>query len=79
MMNSKTVSMLWGLAMGTAIGAVGIGLLLIGTAIVSALWGGAATSILQHPLYASGSSLVLTGFLSGMPLVALWHFSRKQP
>lgn len=74
---NKTLALLFGTALGMAGTAIVIGLLLVATALVLTLTPGAATGLLQHPLYAAGSELARSGLLAGLPLVALGYFWRR--
>lgn len=78
MTQNKTLGLLLGFAVGLALTAVAIGLLLVGTALVLDLRAGDTAVLLQHPLYLSGRELVFSGLLAGLPLFAVGYFWRRQ-
>ena len=78
MSKGKASSLLFGAAAGIAIGAALIGLLLVGVAVGISFKTDSAAVLTQHPLFVSGSDLVRSSVIAGLPLFVIWYFWRKQ-
>jgi hypothetical protein len=77
MFKNKTAVLLFGVAAGIALAAALIGLLLVGVAVGSDLRADTTSVLTQHPLFVSGSELISTSLLAGIPLLATWYLWRK--
>ena len=76
MSQSKVLTLLFGVAAGVAVSAVVIGLLLVALAAALGFRADAASLLHQHPLFVSGSELIVSGLFAGLPLVGLWYARR---
>lgn len=78
MSQNKLPALMFGAAAGIASGAAAIGLMLVALAAVLSFRADVASLMHQHPLFVSGFELIFSGFLTGVPLFALWHMRRPQ-
>jgi hypothetical protein len=74
---SKLTSLLFGFAVGIAIAAIAIGFALVGIAVVDGLRTVSESSLLQHPLFVSGSELVSSGIVLGLLALATRKLVRR--
>ncbi len=77
MFKSKTAVIFFGVAAGIALAAALIGLLLVVVAVGSDVQADSTSVLTQHPLFVSGSELISTSLLAGVPLLATWYLRRK--
>lgn len=73
----KRTSLIFGFIVGLAITAFAIGLALVGFAVVDQLRTAAESSLLQHPLFGSGSKLISSGVVLGLLALATRQPVRK--
>ncbi len=67
---NKRTSLMYGFVVGLAIAASALGLALVGIAAVDQLRSASESSLLQHPLFVSGSELVSSGVVLGLLALA---------
>lgn len=77
MESNKLVSYVFGFAVGISIAAVGIGLALIGVALFAEPRSAAVLSLMDHPLFRSGSQLVSSGIAAGLLAFAARRLVRR--
>ena len=69
--------LMFGMAVGAAIAASVIGLVLVGIAVAVELRSGWESSLMQHPLFVSGAELISTSITLGLLLLATRFIVRK--
>lgn len=74
----RNFSMIMGGGIGLASGAALIGLGMIGIAVAADIRSDESSLLTSHPLFVSGTELVLSGFGTGWLFFALWYLLRRQ-
>ena len=75
---SRLPALLFGFAAGIAIAAALLGFMLMTIAAASSFQAETLSTLVQHPLFTSGTQLISSSLISAIPLFALWWFWRKQ-